>query len=280
MTGTHRPTTTAARLLIVEDDGEIARMVLESMRENGMTAHIAKDRAEMDILLRKSVYDAIVLDVMLPGETGISICRRLRAEYSTPILMLTALGDEIDRVVGLEVGADDYVTKPFSSRELVARIRSLLRRASYGLAKKEQPRILRFDGWRIDAKRRQVHDPMNTRIPLTTTEFDLLYAFCLNPHRIISREELLTMTHSGLAGPIDRSIDVHISRLRQKIEKDPKAPEMLRTVRLGDTLSLPASRTHEQETRAFMAMAAHNPRANGSLDRSCGRLCGCDGSCP
>ncbi|WP_312364754.1 response regulator transcription factor [Ensifer sp.] len=223
----------AARILIVEDDPEIGRMLAEALGEQGMETDIADGGVEMDRRLSRSTYDAIILDVMLPGESGISICRRLRADSTTPIILLTALGDEVDRVVGLEIGADDYVTKPFSSRELVARIRSLLRRSGYGAASKQRPRTLRFDGWRIDATRRQVHDPSNARISLTTAEFDLLYAFCLNPGRVISREELLAMTHSGLAGPIDRSIDVHISRLRQKIETDPKAPEMLRTVRLG-----------------------------------------------
>lgn len=221
------------RLLLVEDDVGIARLVVEAMQESGMMTDVAADGAEMDLCLGRAAYDALLLDVMLPGESGIAICRRLRADSAIPILMLTALGDEIDRVVGLEVGADDYVTKPFSTRELVARVRSLLRRASYGQPARDLPKVLRFDGWRIDARRRQVHDPGNIRIPLTTAEFDLLYAFCLNPNRIITRDELLAMTHAGLAGPIDRSIDVHVSRLRRKIEADPRTPEMLRTVRLG-----------------------------------------------
>ncbi|MFD2262928.1 response regulator [Lacibacterium aquatile] len=224
---------TSGRILIVEDDAEVARLLAETLGENGFQTDHAGDGVEMDFLLRRGTYDVIVLDVMLPGESGISICRRIRSEQAIPILMLTALGEEVDRVIGLEIGADDYVTKPFGSREIVARIRSLLRRAGYSFTPSDRQRILKFDGWRVDSKRRQVHDPNNARISLTSTEFDLLYAFCLNPGRIISRDELLAMTHSGLAGPVERSIDVQISRLRQKIEKDPKTPEIIRTVRLG-----------------------------------------------
>lgn len=224
------------QILIVEDDPEIGRLLAEIVNDNGMQASIAEDGPGMDALMRTRAFDLVILDVMLPGEDGISLCRRIRAEKTTPIILLTALGEEVDRIVGLEVGADDYVTKPFSPREVVARIRSLLRRASYGLVSTAGQRPLRFDGWRIDPLRRQLHDQSNARVALTTTEFDLLLAFCRNPGRIISREELLTLTHSGLAGPIERSVDVHVSRLRQKIESDPREPALLKTVRLGGYL--------------------------------------------
>ncbi|VVT14826.1 response regulator transcription factor [Rhizobium sp. EC-SD404] len=225
--------TANAQILIVEDDPEIAALLALTIRDNGMIPTVAEDGRVMQALLRNNSYDLIILDVMLPGEDGISICRRIRSERTIPIIMLTALGEEIDRIIGLEVGADDYVTKPFSPREIVARVRSLLRRASYGLVTNTANKKLRFDGWQIDPMRRQLHDPSNARIALTTTEFDLLLAFCRNPGRVITREELLSMTHSGLAGPIERSIDVHVSRLRQKIEIDPKEPLLLQTVRLG-----------------------------------------------
>lgn len=225
--------TANAQILIVEDDPEIAALLALTIRDNGMIPTVAEDGRVMQALLRNNSYDLIILDVMLPGEDGISICRRIRSERTIPIIMLTALGEEIDRIVGLEVGADDYVTKPFSPREIVASVRSLLRRASYGLVTNTANKKLRFDGWQIDPMRRQLHDPSNARIALTTTEFDLLLAFCRNPGRVITREELLSMTHSGLAGPIERSIDVHVSRLRQKIEIDPKEPLLLQTVRLG-----------------------------------------------
>lgn len=222
-----------AHILIVEDDPDIGKLLALTMQENGMHATVLEDGSRIQSHLRSMACDLIVLDVMLPGEDGLTICRRIRAESTTPIILLTALGEEVDRIVGLEVGADDYITKPFSPREVVARIRSLLRRASYGLVASSSRRPLVFDGWRLDPLRRQLHDPSNARVALTTTEFDLLLAFCRNPGRVISREELLTLTHSGLAGPIERSIDVHISRLRQKIELDPREPKLLQTVRLG-----------------------------------------------
>lgn len=228
--------TKGPRILIVEDDPDIGRLLAETIDENGMTASVAEDGYAMYALMRKQEFDLIILDVMLPGEDGISLCRRIRAEQTIPIILLTALGEEVDRIVGLEVGADDYITKPFSPREVVARIRSILRRASYGLVSNNRQRPLRFDGWQIDPLRRQVHDPSNARVTLTTTEFDLLLAFCRNPGRIISREELLALTHSGLAGPTERSVDVHLSRLRQKIEGDPREPVLLKTVRLGGYL--------------------------------------------
>ncbi|WP_370868861.1 response regulator transcription factor [Ectorhizobium quercum] len=228
--------TKGPQILIVEDDPEIGRLLAETVNDSGMTASIVEDGHAMYALMRKQAFDLIILDVMLPGEDGISLCRRIRAEKTTPIILLTALGEEVDRIVGLEVGADDYITKPFSPREVVARIRSILRRASYGFARVNGQRPMRFEGWRIDPLRRQLHDPSNARVALTTTEFDLLLAFCRNPGRIITREELLTLTHSGLAGPIERSVDVQISRLRQKIESDPKEPMLLKTVRLGGYL--------------------------------------------
>jgi two-component system OmpR family response regulator len=228
-----QPNSASAKILIVEDDFEIGNLLASTIQESGMLPTVAEDGSVMQSLLRSNSYDLIILDVMLPGEDGLSICKRIRSERTIPIILLTALGEEVDRIVGLEVGADDYITKPFSPREVVARIRSLLRRASYGLTSSSAQRKLRFEGWVIDPMRRRLHDPDNARIALTTTEFDLLLAFCRNPGRVITREELLLFTHSGLAGPIERSIDVHISRLRQKIEADPREPTLLQTVRLG-----------------------------------------------
>jgi two-component system OmpR family response regulator len=222
-----------ARILIVEDDVQIAEMLRESLNESGMNAEVAKDGVTMDARMRATKFDLVILDVMLPGETGLSICRRLRVTTDIPILMLTAADGEIDRIVGLEIGADDYVTKPFNLRELIARIRGLLRRSSMTPTKDQRQRQLRFDGWRVDPIRRQLHDPSNARVATTTHEFELLLAFCRNPGRVLTREELLGVTHAGLAGPIERSIDVHISRLRQKIEVDARDPVLVKTVRMG-----------------------------------------------
>lgn len=227
------------KILIVEDDVAIAGMVRDSLSEQGMLVRLAGDSAAMDATMRLVNFDLIVLDVMLPGEDGFSICRRLRRSGDIPILMLTSISSDIDRIVGLEIGADDYVTKPFVLRELTARIKALLRRTRRTTAPQlELPKkpVLRFDGWRVDPVRRQVHDPSHARVAMTTHEFDLLLAFCQNPGRVLTREQLLGVTHAGLAGPIERSVDVHISRLRQKIEADPRDPMLVKTVRLGGYL--------------------------------------------
>ncbi|MEN2977473.1 response regulator transcription factor (plasmid) [Tistrella bauzanensis] len=220
-------------ILIVEDDAEIAGMLAEGFEAAGMSVSIAADGREMDRLIGVESFNLIILDIMLPGEDGLSLCRRLRADAMVPIIMLTALNEELDRIVGLEIGADDYISKPFSPREVLARVRSLLRRAAYAPAPARRGRPLRFEGWRIDPVRRQLHDPADIRVSMTTAEFDLLLAFCHNPGRVITRDELLSLTHAGLAGPIERSVDVHVSRIRQKIEPDPKNPVLLKTVRLG-----------------------------------------------
>lgn len=228
-----RSSSDISRILIVEDDPQIAEMLKDSLSENGMAVDIVGDGAAMDARMRLFTFDLVVLDMMLPGENGLSICRRLRAITNIPILILTAVDGEIDRIIGLEIGADDYVTKPFNLRELIARIRGLLRRSASSPSKVTRQRALRFDGWRVDPVRRQVHDPSNARVSMTTHEFDLLLAFCRHPGRVLTREELLGVTHAGLAGPVERSIDVHISRLRQKLELDPRDPTLLKTVRLG-----------------------------------------------
>jgi two-component system OmpR family response regulator len=224
------------RILIVEDDPEIAGMLVELVKGNGFEASSAKTGVEMDRLLARGNFDLIVLDAMLPGEDGFSICRRLRSSRSIPILMLTALQEDIDRILGLELGADDYVTKPFNSRELMARIKSILRRASYAQEPDEGFSAMTFSGWRIDPNSRQLYDADGAQVSMTTAEFDLLLAFCSNPNKVLTREQLLSMTHAGSAGPVERSIDAHISRVRQKIEPNLKDPIFIKTVRLGGYL--------------------------------------------
>ena len=228
------------RILLVEDDAAIARMLTETLGESGFAARSVSSAAQMDRVLDREDIDLILLDVLLPGEDGLSICRRLRAASAVPIIMLTALGEEPDRIAGLEIGADDYVTKPFSSKELVARIRALLRRArAAGGANIDSAAPLGFSGWRIFPARRQLFNPGGARVVTTSAEFDLLLAFCQNPGRVLSREQLLELTHGGLAGPIERSVDVHISRIRQKIEPDPRDPTLIKTVRLGGYIFTP-----------------------------------------
>lgn len=226
-------------ILLVEDDAEISRLVAETLAENGFTISAVSSGIAMDRLLERQQVDLIVLDVMLPGESGLSISRRLRAQ-NLPVIMLTALGEDIDRIVGFEVGADDYMTKPFNSRELVARIRAVLRRVHMPYASAgDRLRPVTFAGWRLDPRGRELYNIEGARVTTTSTEFDLLLAFAQNHGRILSREQLLEMTHSGLAGPMDRSVDVHVSRLRQKIEPDPQAPSLIKTVRLGGYIFTP-----------------------------------------
>jgi two-component system OmpR family response regulator len=235
------PAVAKKRVLCVEDDVDIARMLTDVLKENGFDPSFVGSATEMDTALNRDSVDLVVLDVMLPGEDGLSICRRLRATSSIPIIMVTARGEDIDRILGLEIGADDYVSKPFNSRELVARIRALLRRAESapGLAR-FRARPLIFADWSIDPTARELHDPGGVRIALTSVEFDLLLAFCRNPGRVLAREQLIELIHGGVASPIERSIDVHISRIRQKIEADPRDPAIIKTVRLGGYVFTPA----------------------------------------
>lgn len=229
------------RILLVEDDAAISSMLSETLAESGFAALAVGSAPEMDRALARGDVDLVVLDVMLPGEDGFAICRRLRAASNVPIIMLTALGEEVDRVVGLEIGADDYVTKPFNSRELVARIRALLRRSrASGSSAGARSQPFRFAGWRVFPSERQLYNPEGVRVTTTSAEFDLLLAFCRNAGRVLSREQLLDLTHGGLAGPIERSVDVHVSRIRQKIEPDPRDPTLIKTVRLGGYVFTPS----------------------------------------
>jgi two-component system, OmpR family, response regulator len=230
---------TGSRILLVEDDQGIASMIVEMLSDSGFETVAVGSAADMDAQMRNRSFDLLVLDAMLPGEDGFSICRRLRATSVTPIIMLTALKDDIDRIIGIELGADDYITKPFNPRELVARIKGLLRRASYSTEQRPLHNRMEFDGWLIDPVPRQLVSPNGVHVSMTTAEFDVLLAFCRNPGRVLTREQLLGLTHAGLAGPVERSIDVHVSRVRQKIEPNAREPTLIKTVRLGGYLFTP-----------------------------------------
>jgi two-component system OmpR family response regulator len=228
------------RVLCVEDDVEIALMLGEVLEDNGFSAAFVGSGAEMDGALRQDSYDLVLLDVMLPGEDGFSICQRLRRQSSIPIIVVTARGETVDRVIGLETGADDYITKPFNSRELVARIRALMRRVrGEPVPNRSRARSITFQGWRIDPATRELHDPTGLRIVLTSVEFDLLLAFCRHPGQVLSREQLMEIVHGGAVGSVERSIDVHISRIRQKLEPDSRQRAMIKTVRLGGYMFTP-----------------------------------------
>ncbi|TXM65311.1 response regulator [Methylobacterium sp. WL120] len=226
-------------ILIVEDDREIANLVARYLRGNACRVTLAGDGAEMDRALADGRVDLIVLDLMLPGEDGLSLCRRLRENSAIPILMLTAKAEEIDRIVGLEIGADDYLAKPFNPRELLARIRAVLRRTGNEVAEEEGVRRMHFVGWTLDVSLRQVLSAEGARISITGAEFDLLHALCLRPGRVLSRDQLLDLTQGRSAGPFERSIDVLVSRIRQKIERDSRNPEIIRTIRSGGYLFTP-----------------------------------------
>jgi two-component system OmpR family response regulator len=220
-----------ASILLVEDDREIADLVAGLLGRDGFLVRRARDGAEMDALLRDRPADLVLLDLMLPGEDGFSICRRLRAASSLPIIMLTARGDDIDRIVGLELGADDYLAKPFNPRELLARIRAVLRRcAPAATGPAETANRLRFAGLILDVDARRLFRG-DAEIELSTGDFDLLRALAEHPQRVLSRDRLMDLTRGRSWEAFDRSIDVAMSRLRRKIEADSGHPELIRTVR-------------------------------------------------
>ncbi len=220
-------------VVFVEDDPEIRGLVADFLNENGFRVTVAQDGEEMDRLMSAERVDLLILDIMLPKEDGLSLCRRVRAKGNLPVIMLTARGSEIDRVVGLEMGADDYLTKPFGSHELVARIKALLRRSQYSAHEpRSRPRsTATFFDWRLDLVARRLHSADGTRVPLTSGEFELLVAFCEHANKVLTREQLLELTRGK--SPTDRSVDIQVSRLRRKIEKDPRDPALIQTVRSG-----------------------------------------------
>ena len=227
-------------ILVVEDDREVSALVARFLRTNDMRVSVANGSRAMDKVLEESRIDLVVLDLMLPDEDGLSICRRLRASSGLPIIMLTAKAEDVDRIIGLEMGADDYLTKPFNPRELLARIRSVLRRSSGNPVEAATTgNVLTFDGWRLDRHARQLHNADGARVALTGAEFDLLLVFCERPRRVLRRDQLIDLTQGRAANPFERSIDILVSRLRQKVEKDPKEPVLFQTIRSGGYMFSP-----------------------------------------
>lgn len=233
--------TAPPQILVVEDDRETRGLIARYLQANACSVSVAADGHEMDRRLGERRVDLIVLDVMLPGEDGLSLCRRVRATSQTPIIMLTARGEDLDRIVGLEMGADDYIPKPFNPRELLARINAVLRRqaAALSAAVSSGSTRLAFLQWVIDFRLRELRNPQGARVALTSAEFDLLQAFCERPGRILSRDNLLDLTQGRAAGSFERSIDVLVSRLRRKLDVGPDAPAIIKTVRSGGYLFTP-----------------------------------------
>jgi two-component system OmpR family response regulator len=223
-------------IALVEDDPEICALTAGLLEREGYEAASCACATELDRLMERRRVDLVLLDVMLPGEDGMSICRRLRSNGDTPVLMVTAKGDDIDRILGLELGADDYLAKPFNPRELLARVRAILRRTRESERVSRRPRreIYRFEGWTLDACSRDLADPSGASVELTGGEFDLLIAFLDHPQRVLGRDQLLDWTRGRSAEPYDRSIDVQLSRLRRKLGDTGGA--LVRTVRGGGYL--------------------------------------------
>jgi len=208
----------ARHILVVDDDSELREQVASYLREHGYVMHAAENGAAMERVLAVAPIDLVILDVMMPGEDGLSICRRLAEGGAPAIIMVSAMGEEIDRVLGLELGADDYLAKPCSPRELLARVRAVFRRLDEGRAGGgRKGRTYHFLGFTVDTLRRQLRAPGGATIMLTGGEFSLLSAFLEHPQRILSRDQLLELARGGQVEVFDRAVDVQISRLRRKL---------------------------------------------------------------
>ncbi|MGU5594829.1 response regulator [Aeromonas sanarellii] len=219
-------------ILVVDDHSEIRDLLKRFLEQHGMRVSCTRDGKEMKRLLDEREFDLLVLDLMMPGEDGLTLCRELRVKSRLPIIMLTAMGEETDRIIGLEMGADDYLSKPFNPRELLARIKAVMRRTqAESLPVPETlTRDLRFDRWLLDVNRRELVDEEGVGMSLSTAEFDLLKVFLERPQRVLSRDQLLDLARGREAVAFDRAIDTLVSRLRRKLERDPKNPELIKTI--------------------------------------------------
>jgi two-component system, OmpR family, response regulator len=224
--------TDAPHILVVDDDREIRALLRDYLEKNGFRATAVGDGQETRRALERNRFDLIVLDLMLPHESGLDICRALRATSDVPIIMLTALGDEIDRIVGLEVGADDYLPKPFNPRELLGRIKAVLRRTALAprAAESAGVRAYRFGDWRLDTTERALVSSEGERVELGGAEYRLLCTLLENAPRLLTRAELMDQLRGRDLDPFDRSIDVRVSRLRQTLRDDARAPRIIKTV--------------------------------------------------
>jgi two-component system OmpR family response regulator len=224
---------TTGHILVVDDDRDIRLLVGDYLKKHGYRVSLAADGRQMREVLAGSGIDLIVLDLMLPGEDGLSLCRDLRARSDLPVLMLTARTEPIDRVLGLEMGADDYLAKPFEPRELLARIRNILRRvrALPAVGAAEAAQGWRFAGWFLDARTRQLLSPEGVVVALSGAEYRLLEVFLTHPNRVLNRDQLMDLLRGRDAEPFDRSIDLRVSRLRQKLRDSARAPQLIKTLR-------------------------------------------------
>jgi two-component system OmpR family response regulator len=220
-------------ILIVDDDAEIRDLLTRYLEKNGLRVSAVGDGRGMWLALERASVDLIVLDVMLPGDDGLTLCRTLRTRSETPVIMLTARGDETDRIIGLEMGADDYLPKPFSARELLARIKVILRRtrALPPNLKPQDEAALKFAGWTLDVAQRQLVSPAGVVTPIGGAEYKLLRVFLDHPNRVLDRDQLLDLSQGREADPLDRAIDVQVSRLRRRLGDDVQGAQLIKTVR-------------------------------------------------
>lgn len=233
----------APNILLVEDDPALRTLIVRALRENGFAVQPAGAAPEMWDAFARGPVDLVLLDVMLPGTNGFDLCRALRQKSDAPIIFISAKGSETDRVVGLELGADDYIAKPFGTRELIARVRAVLRRPP--LAREDgagEAGLVRFDGWTVSLPRRELKSPTGAVVELTGAEFDLLVAMCENAQRVIARERLIELSRARLGDSSDRSVDVLVSRLRRKLSSAGKDAPILTVRGVGYMLNVPVER--------------------------------------
>ena len=234
-----------AHIVVVDDEPDLRDMVGEYLQEQGFDVSLAGNGDELRAILKKRLAHLVVLDINMPGEDGLTLARYLREHYTTGIVMLTAAGDVVDRIVGLEVGADDYLAKPFDPRELLARIKSVLRRLPQERDKEQEAETkpanaVRFGKCVLNLEAHTLHTLEGDEVPITSMEFDLLKAFATHPNRVLTRDQLLNMAHNRVWDPFDRSIDIRINRIRRKIEYDPGKPQAIKTVRGAGYVFKPA----------------------------------------
>ena len=236
--GTWKPgiVESGGHILIVDDDRRIREMLAEYLKEEGFQVRLAENGRQLRAAMAAGEVDLVLLDQVIPGEDGLALLRELRRQSSVPVIMITGKGEMLDRIVGLEVGADDYIAKPFHLREVLARIRAVLRRCAPVQAPGPSAADagggrLAFAGWTLDPRRRELRDAKGDEVELTTGEFDLLLAFLRAPNRPLNRDQLMDMLRGRDWSPFDRSIDTQVGRLRKKIEADPKNPTLIKTVR-------------------------------------------------
>jgi two-component system OmpR family response regulator len=235
------------RILVVDDDLEIRSLLKDYLEKNGYSVTAVSDGKAMWNILGASRIDLVILDIMLPGDDGLTLCRNLRARSELPVIMLTARGEDTERIVGLEMGADDYLPKPFNPRELLARIKVVLRRAKsvYNGAVAERAARIRFAGWTLDATARHLIASDGVVVPLSGGEYRLLRILLAHPNRVLNRDQILDLSQGKEWGPFDRSIDVQVSRLRRRLRDDSKNPSIIKTVR-GEGYVLAAKVTVER----------------------------------